>query len=507
MHEVLTIAKMREADARATAAGTPGYTLMLRAGQAVAEAALRFVSPGDRVLIGCGPGNNGGDGFVAARLLQERGIVVEVATLTPVSDLSGDAATAAADWAGRVRTLAEAEPAASALVIDALFGAGLARPLDGMAAVLVERINASGRPVLAVDVPSGIEGDTGRVLGRAVQATETVTFVRRKPGHLLLPGRIHCGRVIVADIGIANDIVASLAPIISANEPPLWRALFPVPTEDGHKYSRGHTLVCSGGRARTGAARLAARAALRVGSGLVTVASPSAALDENAAQLTAIMLRTCKGADDLRNLLLDSRYNVVVAGPGLGLGKATTEMVLAAAEAGPALVLDADALTSFEGRVGEFAARLRAVGPERTVVTPHEGEFARLFASCADILDAPSKLERTRLAAEALGAVMVLKGADTVVAAPDGRAAINANTTPYLATAGSGDVLAGIIAGLLAQGMPAFEAACAGVWLHGQAGREIGPGLIAEDLPEELPGVLRSLVNDIPRAQLGFVRG
>lgn len=498
MHEVLTIAEMREADARAIAAGTPGYTLMLRAGQAVAETAMRFVSPGDRVLIACGPGNNGGDGFVAARLLQERGIVVEVAGLVPVSDLTGDAAKAAEDWAGRVRAAAEVDPSACALVVDALFGAGLARPLDGAAAALVGRVNASGRPILAVDVPSGIDGDTGQVLGCAVQATETVTFVRRKAGHLLLPGRVHCGRVIVAGIGIGDDILASLAPTTAANEPSLWRARFPVPSEAGHKYSRGHTLVCSGGRARTGAARLAARAALRIGSGLVTVASPSAALDENAAQLTAIMLRTCKGAGDLANLLQDSRYNAVAAGPGLGTGKSTSEMVAAAAEAGRALVLDADALTSFEGRAGELATRLLTMGPERAVITPHEGEFARLFAGNEAVVNAPSKLDRARLAAETIQAIVVLKGADTIVASPDGRAAINVNTSPYLATAGSGDVLTGMIAGLLAQGMPAFEAACAAVWLHGEAGRRFGPGLIAEDLPEELPGVLRSLLDEIP---------
>ncbi|HVL70880.1 MAG TPA: NAD(P)H-hydrate dehydratase [Beijerinckiaceae bacterium] len=478
---------MREADARTIAAGTPGYELMRRAGAAVARAAHRLLPQG-RVLVLCGPGNNGGDGFVAARLLAEGGCAVTVALLGSRERLTGDAALAAADWTGPVLDAEQAEPEAADLVVDALFGAGLARDLDGAARRVVERANAAGRPVLAVDVPSGIDGDTGAVRGAAIRATETVTFGRRKPGHLLFPGRAHCGAVEVSEIGI-EAAVADLGVRTFANGPALWGAAFPRPSEEGHKYGRGHALVLSGGPTRTGAARLAARAALRAGAGLVTLASPSDALAVNAAHLTAVMLRPCDGPEDLEALLGDARFNALALGPALGVGAATRALVAVALRAGRAVVLDADALTSFEGRRDELAA-LSAEDPP--VLTPHEGEFSRLLRD-QEALEAPSKLARARAAAAALRAVVVLKGPDTVIAAPDGRAAINENGTPYLATAGTGDVLTGLVAGLRAQGMPAFEAACAAVWLHAETGARLGPGLIAEDLPEALPRVLRDV--------------
>jgi hydroxyethylthiazole kinase-like uncharacterized protein yjeF len=354
-------------------------------------------------------------------------------------------------------------------------------------------MNASGRPILAVDVPSGIDGDTGAVRGAAVRAARTVTFARRKRGHLLMPGRAHCGPVTVADIGIGDDTIAEAAGPTFANAPGLWRPAFPMPSLDAHKYRRGHALVLSGGATRTGAARLAARGALRVGSGLVTVAAPAEALAENAAHLTAIMLRRCDGPAALRELLSDPRFNAVALGPALGIGAATREMVAAVLESGAAAVLDADALTSFEGEVRGLASLARG-RPLPPVLTPHDGEFAKLLSVEREVLEASSKLERARRAAALCGCVVVLKGADTVIAAPGGRAAINENGTAYLASAGSGDVLTGIVAGLLAQAMPPFEAACAGVWLHAETGRDFGPGLIAEDIPEGIPGVLRKLL-------------
>ncbi len=491
--ELFTTGQMRQADALTISGGTPGYVLMTRAGEAVAAAGRGMLRGGRRVLVVAGPGNNGGDGFVAARLLAEAGLEVTVALLGHRENLRGDAAHSAADWSGAVVPLAEARPEGADLVIDALFGAGLARDVSSEAASVVEAINASGRPVLAVDIPSGIDGDTGAVRGAAVRASRTVTFVRRKPGHLLLPGRLHCGPVEVADIGIADETVAGLGIRTFANEPALWRDGFPVPEEGGHKYSRGHTLVVSGGMLHTGAARLAARAALRVGSGLVTVAAPSDALAAHAAHLTAIMLRRCDDPRGLSALLADRRLNAVALGPALGVGEATREMVAAALAAGRAVVLDADAVTSFEGEARRLAG-LIAEAPGVTVLTPHDGEFARLFAGWPE-MTLGSKLDRVRRAAEALGATILLKGPDTVVAGPDGRAAINENGTAYLATAGSGDVLTGLIGGLLAQGMPCFEAACAGVWLHGEAGTAFGPGLIAEDLPEGVPAVLGALLS------------
>jgi NAD(P)H-hydrate epimerase len=294
----------------------------------------------------------------------------------------------------------------------------------------------------------------------------------------------------VADIGIAPATLAAVAGRTFANAPDLWARSLPRLALAAHKYDRGHTLVASGGATRTGAARLAARAALRVGSGLVTLASPPEALGVNAAHLTAIMLRGCDGADGLAAILADRRLNAVVLGPALGVHAMTRTMVVTAVEARRALVLDADALTSFESLAGELEGFF-AEAP--TVMTPHAGEFARLFAGQPGILEPASKLERARRAAAHMGAVVVLKGPDTVIAAPDGRAAVNENGTPHLATAGSGDVLSGLIAGLMAQGVPAFEAACAGVWIHAEAGAAFGPGLIAEDLPEQIPAILRRL--------------
>jgi hydroxyethylthiazole kinase-like uncharacterized protein yjeF len=488
---LLTNSEMKAADEAAIAAGTPGIVLMERAGEAIARTAGELLSSRGRVLVLCGPGNNGGDGFAAARLLAERGYSVRLALLGTRERLKGDAALAAEAWSGAVSRAEEVDPAEHDLVVDALFGAGLERDVTGEAAALVERVNGSGRPVLAVDVPSGLDGDIGQVRGTAIRATQTVTFVTRKPGHLILPGRALSGPVEVADIGIGPEIVEKVGGATWANGPDLWRARFPRLSLEAHKYTRGHTLVASGGATRTGAARLAARAALRIGSGLVTLASPPEALGVNAAQLTAIMLRGYDGPESFGRILEDARFGAVVLGPALGVHAMTRALVGVAVQARRALVLDADALTSFEGAAADLGAYFRnAVA----VLTPHAGEFSRMFSGQAGILETPSKLHAARAAARFTGATIVYKGPDTVVAAPDGRAAINENGTPDLATAGTGDVLSGLIGGLMAQGMPAFEAACAGVWIHAEAGARFGPGLIAEDLPELVPSVLRELL-------------
>lgn len=490
---LLTVEAMRGVDAAAIAAGTPGLTLMEAAGAAVAERARALTPEGSLVLVLCGPGNNGGDGFVAARLLAEAGYHIELRLLGERSALKGDAALAAEAWAGPVGP-ADAEIPAADLVIDALFGAGLCRDLEGVPRALVEAVNRSGIPVLAVDVPSGIDGDSGAVRGLAVEATETVTFVALKPGHLLQPGRTYCGALHIADIGTGEDAfaagIAGDSRMLYRNAPGLWT--LPRLSAGSHKYTRGHALVLSGPAYRTGAARLAARGALRVGAGLVTVASPASALAENAAHLTAIMLRACENADDLDDMLADERLNALLLGPGLGTGPATCDLVAVAANAGRALVLDADALTSFRSEVRTLARHIRD-GEARAVLTPHEGEFARLFSGTEAVVGGVSKAERTARASEIAGAVVVLKGADTVIASPDGRTAINDHGTPHLGTAGSGDVLGGLVAGLLAQGMEPFEAACAAVWLHGDAGLRFGPGLISEDIPELIPAVLRDV--------------
>jgi hydroxyethylthiazole kinase-like uncharacterized protein yjeF len=493
MIEILTPTDMAQADRLTIDAGTPGIELMERAGAAVARIAAEEARAGQHIAIVCGPGNNGGDGFVAARLLREQGFEVRVLLLGAREKLAGDAALAARRWSGKVETFDPKALANSALIIDALFGAGLTRDLSGEANRAVEAINALKVPVLAVDLPSGIDGASGKVRGVAVRATHTVTFCRMKPGHLLMPGWLHCGRVTVADIGIPDRVVREVTGTIFLNTPDAWVGAYPWPQIDGHKYKRGHAVVVSGPAHATGAARLAAKAALRAGAGLVTVAASKAALPVLAASLEAVMVREAQGPSGLKKLLADERLNAVLLGPGNGVGKATKAAVEAAAKAGRALVLDADAISSFTGESGKLAKVLK-LNRIQALLTPHYGEFSKLFGrDSAQILRIESKIEATRAAAKALGAVVLLKGPDTVVASPDGRAAISDNAPPWLATAGSGDVLAGISLGLIAQGMPTFEAACAAVWLHGEAANEAGFGMTAEDLGPALRPVMARL--------------
>lgn len=493
--EILTIPEMERADLLTIANGSSGFALMLAAGRAVAAAAMDLVEEGP-ILVVAGGGNNGGDGLIAATELLAMGRDVSVILLGERDALKGDAALAAREWKGPVFPFHPQAIRQPALIIDALFGAGLNRPVKGDAQAVIEAINESGAPVLSIDLPSGINGTTGMVMGVAVRARETVTFFRRKPGHLLLPGRVHCGKVRVADIGIAAAVLDEIKPQAFENCTSLWSGAFPVPRIDGHKYGRGHAVVLSGGLAATGAARLAARGALRAGAGLVTVASPRDALTVNAAALTAIMIRAIDTSAEFETLLSDRRHNACVIGPGAGVGYRTRELVNAALAAQCRTVLDADALTSFADAPDRLFETIKSADDPQVVLTPHEGEFPRLFSDMSNKNPLRSKLERVRVAAERSGAVVLLKGPDTVVAAPDGRAAIAANAPPWLATAGAGDVLSGMIAGMLAQRVPAFEAACIGAWMHGEAGQEAGPGLIAEDLPEVLPAVFRRLYDE-----------
>jgi hydroxyethylthiazole kinase-like uncharacterized protein yjeF len=447
------------------------------------------------VLVVAGPGNNGGDGFVAARVLAARGYGVRVMLPGDRSALRGDAALAAQSWTGPVEPAPETGSLGDCdVIVDALLGAGLSRPVEGVARALIEAMNAAGVPVVAVDLPSGVDGASGAVMGAAVQATATVTFFRRKPGHLLLPGRVRCGTLTVADIGIDSAVLAEIAPQTFANEPSLWLSQFPVPRIDGHKYSRGHAVVVSGGVSSTGAARLAARGALRAGAGLVTLATPRSALMVNAAASLAVMVRPVDGPGELIRLLDDRRHNAVVLGPGGGVGAPMRDLVLATLDSGAAVVLDADALTSFSGHPDTLATAIWQRPDRSVILTPHAGEFESLFNSLNDSDKLHSKLESVRSAARLTGAIVLLKGPDTVVSAPDGHASIAANAPPWLATAGSGDVLSGMIAGLLAQGMEGFAATSAAVWLHGAAARAFGPGLISEDIPDALPGIYDGLI-------------
>ena len=474
--EILTVAEMTAADHAAVDAGTPSRTLMERAGAAVAEAvAARYPKGPVRVLAG--PGNNGGDAYVAGRLLEAKGWPVSLEALAPPK--SADAISAAEDWGRSADPLKDA--ADESIVIDGLFGAGLDRPLPPEVARLARNLERARARVAAIDTPSGLSGDTGQAVGPVCfHADVTVTFHRRKPVHVLQPGRGVCGEVVVADIGLGET-----ASKLFENGPELWLDRYPWPSVSAYKQTRGRLGVVSGEAWQTGAARLAARAALRIGAGLVTVLSPPESLMVNAAHLEAVMLRPFDTDVELEGLA--GQLEAVIIGPAAGVTEATLANVLALARTGAALVLDADALTVFRDEPTD----LFSVVDRDDVLTPHQGEFERVFPGL--LKSTPERITAVRQAAARAEAVVLLKGPDTVIAAPDGRAAVNMNGTPWLATAGSGDVLAGLIGGLVAQGMDSFLAAAAGVWIHAACAEEHGPGLISEDLPNLVPVVLKSL--------------
>lgn len=475
---ILTVAEMTAADRAAIAAGTPGEVLMERAGQVAADAIVSRFEP-QPVTVLCGPGNNGGDGYAIARLLDEAGFQVEVRALAEPE--THDAQIMRARWSGAVKPLRG--PIADGLVVDALFGAGLSRPLDGAAAEAAAALAGRSEQLVAIDVPSGLDGDTGQPRGPAMCAGLTVTFHARKPAHMLEPGRSLCGEVVVGDIGLAETPSK-----LVENGPDLWLARFPWPTATSHKHARGRLIVISGDAWSTGAARLSARAGLRIGAGLVTIYSPEEALASNAAHLEAVMLKPF--ATDLELEQAADAADAAVIGPAAGVNETTLLNVLALARTGAALVIDADAITVFRDDPEE----LFSVLDRDDVLTPHPGEFERLFP---DVLKrAGDRITAARIAAEKAGAVVLLKGIDTVIAAPDGRAAVNGNGCPWLATAGSGDVLAGFIGGLISQGMESFEAACAATWIHAEVAERHGPGLISEDLPGLTPAVLRRLYSE-----------
>jgi hydroxyethylthiazole kinase-like uncharacterized protein yjeF len=496
-HELLTPREMAEADRLTIETGPfTGMDLMRRAGAAAAAVVLARYPAATAADVLCGPGNNGGDGYVVAKLLSDAGMPVRVWALgKPKSGT--DAAAAAAECRVASRPLAGFAPTKGSIVIDALFGAGLSKAIEGDAARTIEKCNSADVPVVAIDLPSGVSGDGGKVLGTAFKAELTVTFFRKKPGHLLEPGRELCGTTIVAEIGIEPQVLDTIGPACFENTPTLWGGHFPRPATDTHKYARGHVGVFSGGPSSTGAARISARAAARAGAGAVTLLSPGSALQVNAAHLTSIILRKADSPEEVAEWLADRKPGALIFGPGAGLqesvGDFALKLIAACAGVVPHIVFDADALTHLSRRRDEFLRAFRGKNAPHFVLTPHEGEFARVFPEIAEDKKL-SKVERARRAATLTGAMVILKGPDTVIASPNGRAAINANAAPWLATAGSGDVLAGITAGLLAQGMPSFEAACAAVWLHAEAGSRFGPGLIAEDLPDMLPPLLRDLL-------------
>jgi NAD(P)H-hydrate epimerase len=485
---VVTAAEMRAAEAKLFARGTPSFDVMSRAGRAVVAAIqARWPRRFDRAVVLCGPGNNGGDGFVVAAELAALGWSVHLATVFPPSGYRGDAACAAALWGGEIEELRpgwlKETVEGDTVIVDAIFGIGLGRPVEGIVRTVIDELGELGCPVVAVDVPSGVDADTGAILGATPKAALTVTFGWPKPGHLLLPGRERVGDLAIADIGCREIDLPADRPEARVNGLAIWREALPIPGASDHKYTRGHAVVV-GGAEMPGATRLASRAARRAGIGMLTVAAPKSVHSVYLADQPGLILRDVA---ELLPVLGDRRVTAILVGSGLPPSEETRALVIAAAACGRPLVVDGGGLSGFAGDL----ASLTRHGRSDIILTPHEGEFARLFPH---LQDKPDKLARARAGAAESRCTIILKGADTVIATPEGRAAINLDAPAWLATAGSGDILAGLTAGLLGQGMPPFEAAAAAVSLHGMAATAHGPGLIAEDLPEQLPAILRRLM-------------
>ena len=484
--ELLSVSEMYQADRLAMEGGVPGTVLMEAAGRGCAGLIMdRW--PRGRCLVLCGPGNNGGDGYVIARHLDAAGWQVDLVSLVDPVLLKGDAAYMRDRWDEPILSLEEAEIAGVELVVDAGFGAGFSRHLEDDVARFFAAVRRAAPPVVAVDVPSGVNGDSGAVDAAALPATMTISFFRAKPGHFLYPGRAMCGELRIIDIGIEADCLEDIDPDTHLNGPDLWCDDLPVLSPMGQKFSRGHAAVTGGGVSSTGAARLAARAALRAGAGAVTLICPPSALMVYAVTLEAVMVASFAEVAEFEIWLKERRIGTVLLGPGNGVSERTREFVIAALESSSNVVLDADALTVFQGDPETLFSLIGTKRDGEVVMTPHEAEFERIFSLSG------SKLQRAREAAALSGAVVLLKGADTVIATPDGKAVINYNAPSDLATAGSGDVLAGLICGFLSGGMPAFSAAAAAAWVHGEAGARLGPGLIAEDLEGKIPALLGEL--------------
>lgn len=491
MLEILTSAQMKHSEQIAKQSGVDAFSLMKAAGKAVADEILaRFSS--SPVLVLCGPGNNGGDGFVVASLLKKKKWPVTLACAVPLYDLQGEAARAADLWKGPVLSFENLDLPEGGIVVDAVFGTGLSRPIEGDIAEVLETLQQSDCTVIAVDVPSGLDADTGQCQGCTPQADATITFFRKKLGHVLMPGMDACGEIVVADIGIPESSLPKLGPFVHENGPENgWGEWVSDKPRNSHKYDYGHVLIL-GGRQMTGAACLAGKSALRVGAGLCTIAAYPDSAAVYRSYCPSLIVEHLDELARFKEHLKDPRRNAVVIGPGAGfenppaLKKAVFDTL--AAEPRRFCVLDADALTVFADDVRTF---YKALGPH-CILTPHEGEFARIFPDLSG-----SKIERAKAAAVRTKSVIVLKGPDTVVAMPDGTCVVNVTGNGWLATAGAGDVLAGMIAGFAARSSleDLFDAVCAAIWCHGKAGENLGAGLISADLADQIPLVLKNILN------------
>ncbi|MEE8258611.1 MAG: NAD(P)H-hydrate dehydratase [Sphingomonadales bacterium] len=482
-YAVLTAGEMIAAERAAFDAGIPAFTLMLSAGRGFAKAVSHRKKPG-KILFLNGPGNNGGDGWVAAELLRRKGWQVFCCALKIPDDGSCAAAEAYGKWQGEVVEFPD-DLSSFDVIVDALFGTGLERPVEGRAAEWINAANETEALRIAVDIPSGISSDSGEVLGTAFAAGLTVTFSQKKRGHVLMPGLELCGDVEVVDIGIEP-----VAATVFENDPGIWKDKIPHPGKGDYKQTRGHLLVIGGEAGMSGAGRMAARAGLRSGAGLVTTLAPAAALSAYAEKQLAVMSRGYGSPGEFSEVITSGKFSAFVIGPGNGVGAETRGRVLEVLATGKPCALDADALTSFEGNPKALFKKLH----ENAVLTPHLGEFRRLWPGLDPSQDSGTdKITAVQKASARAGAVVLLKGPDTVIAHPGGRALVNVHASPHLATAGSGDVLAGIIGGFLTQKVAPLLAAGAGAWIHGEAGIRLGQGLIAEDLIEEIPHVLKKL--------------
>lgn len=478
---ILCVDEMYKADKLAIEGGITGIALMENAGRAVFDVVTANYTPRKTVVL-CGPGNNGGDGFVVARLLSAVGWSVSVALSGDFKSLKGDAAHMASLWQGDVEPVVTDCLVGAELVVDGLFGAGLDRPIDGDVSTVIKAIGDI--PVIAIDMPSGVNGDTGQVMGIATKASHTVTFFRPKPAHYICPGRQLCGQLTIADIGIVDAVLDDMSLSIYNNSPDLWQDLIPTPKMADHKYNRGYALI-TGGKEMIGAAKLATRAAQRIGAGMVTVASPEKVAPLYRMAMESVVVKAFRDTAYYNEILSDKRIDACLIGPGLGRDFTAQEKVLATLRTGNKCVLDADALSMFDGHADLLLDSISA----GSVLTPHDGEFARIFPDLCQL----DKIEKVRLAAKRCNAVVLLKGSDTVIGNPSGQIVINHNAPPYLATAGAGDVLAGLIVGLIAQGCDSFVACAIASWIHGDAANRFGPGLIAEDLITKIPEILSSL--------------
>ena len=506
--ELFTITEMQMADRLAIEAGISGVFLMEQAGICVTSHFERISDGPCRITILAGPGNNGGDAFVVARLLKQRAYKIDMFEFCAKNRQEGgvqsDAKFMKEKWleiGGQIHSLSNISDIRekldqSDMLIDGLFGAGLNRDIEEPLLSVIDEINRSNLEVLAIDIPSGVNGDTGQIMGTAIKASQTCSFHRPKQGHYLYPGRDMCGELNIENIGIPARVNNQILSKQHINTPDLWRDSLNRRAINSHKYHQGSVLVASGDQTMQGASVLSSNAAVEVGAGLVTMTVAKKEPQPHPKSYAAIMLASLPEGEEgkgLDTLISSKKITASLIGPGSMPSVKTQERALALLKTSKGVVLDAGALTAFKGQQELLSAGIknRDVLVPSVVLTPHEGEFKALFPD----LNVKNKIEAAREAAKRMSAVIVLKGADTVIASPDERVIVNANAPATLASAGTGDVLAGIIVGLIANiATPLFEAAAAAVYIHGECANKISTELVADELIDHIADVKQDLI-------------